>query len=116
MEDVEAVLAGDIFNRHVVLGPRDSARAGAKLDGLTGRALRSGKDVEVPADLEANIGESIDIVRHVGNVVAHFGDSLRAGQFIITGAVVPPFYLTPDDRHVSFTLEPVGGVAADFRW
>ena len=46
------VLAGDIFQRHVILGPRDAMRSGARLDGLKGRVTRSGQDVPVPADLE----------------------------------------------------------------
>ena len=30
MDDVEAMLAGDIFQRHVMLGPRDIDRAPAR--------------------------------------------------------------------------------------
>ena len=43
MDDVEAILAGDIFQRYVVLGPREASRAGARLTGLTGRLVRSGQ-------------------------------------------------------------------------
>ena len=34
MDDVQAALAGGIFQRHVILGPRDPMRSGARLDGL----------------------------------------------------------------------------------
>ena len=115
IEDVETVLDRDIFNRHVVLGPRDNARAGARLDGLKGRVLRSSKDVEVPADLEANIGELIEIVRHVGDVVAHFGDSLRAGQFIICGSVTALQIMQPGDTTFEWNLDPIGKISVDFR-
>ena len=35
-EDVQAILTRNIYQRHVMLGPRDAARAGARLDGLVG--------------------------------------------------------------------------------
>ena len=35
-EDVTAILAGNIFHRRVILGRTDTARAGARLDGLVG--------------------------------------------------------------------------------
>src|SRR5438270_5239927 len=35
-DDVEIALAGNIFHRHVILGPPDASRAGAQLDGLVG--------------------------------------------------------------------------------
>lgn len=116
IEDVETVLARDIFQRHVLIGPRDTTRAGARLDGLVGRVLRSGKDVAVPADLETNIGELIEIVRHVSSVVSHFGDGLRAGQFIICGSVTPLQTPEPGETGFEWTLDPIGKVSVGFRW
>jgi 2-keto-4-pentenoate hydratase len=114
MDDVEAALAGDIFQRHVILGPRDIMRAGARLDGLKGRVTRSGQDVPVPADLETNIGELIEIVRHVADVAAAVGGGLRAGQFIICGSLTPPMFLDPGERGIEFELAPIGGVSVRF--
>ena len=114
MEDVQAVLSGDIFQRHVVLGPRDTTRAGARLDGLSGRVTRSGKDVPVPADLETNIGEIVAIVRHVADVTAALGDGLRAGQFIICGSLTAPLFLAPDETGVEFALDPIGAISVRF--
>src|SRR5262247_3739171 len=54
MDDVEVILAKNIFQRHVIVGRRDASRAGAHLDGLSGRVNRSGDAVAVPADLQAN--------------------------------------------------------------
>lgn len=116
IEDVETVLERDIFQRHILLGRSDASRAGARLDGLTGRVIRSGKDVAVPADLETNIGELIEIVRHVGSVVAHFGDGLRAGQFIICGSVTPLQTPEPHDTGFEWNLDPIGKVSVGFRW
>jgi 2-keto-4-pentenoate hydratase len=113
MDDVEAILAGDIFQRHVVLGPRDPACAGARLAGVSGQVIRSGNALDVPADLEANTGRLVDIVRHVANVAAELGEGLRAGQFIIAGSVVPPLFVTAGET-VTFTLSPCGTVEVGF--
>ena len=104
MDDVQAVLAGGIFQRHVILGPRDPMRSGARLDGLRGRVTQSGQNVPVPADLEANIGEVVNIVRHVADVAATVGGGLRAGQFIICGSLTVPMMLEPGASGVDFEL------------
>jgi 2-keto-4-pentenoate hydratase len=114
MDDVQAALAGGIFQRHVILGPRDPMRSGARIDGLKGRVSRSGQDVPVPADLETNIGELVNIVRHVADVAAAVGGGLRAGQFIICGSLTPPMFLEPGERGVDFELAPIGSVSVRF--
>ena len=114
MDDVEAILSGDIFQRHIVLGPKDSAYAGARLDGLTGRVTRSGQDVPVPTDLETNIGEIVAIVQHVADVTDALGDGLRAGQFIICGSVTAPLFLDAGDSAVEWALDPIGAISARF--
>jgi 2-keto-4-pentenoate hydratase len=113
MDDVEAVLAGDIFQRHVVLGPADSARAGARLDDMRGHVDRSGQRSDAPPDLEANTGTLVSIVRHVAATTAHFADGLRAGQFIIAGSVVPPLFVTAGET-VTFELAPIGAASVEF--
>src|SRR4051794_17472528 len=90
MDDIQATLAGDIFQRHVILGPRDALRSGARLDGLKGRVTRSGQDVPVPADLETNIGELVNIVRHVADVAAAGGRGLGRRGFLLWGQATPP--------------------------
>jgi 2-keto-4-pentenoate hydratase len=114
MDDVEAALAGDIFQRHVILGPRDIMRSGGRLEGLKGRVTRSGQDVPVPADLETNIGELIGIIRHVADVAGAVGGGLRAGQFIICGSLTAPMFLEAGERGVDFELTPIGGVSVRF--
>jgi 2-keto-4-pentenoate hydratase len=114
MDDIERILSGDIFQRHVVLGPRDTMRGGARLNGLTGRVARSGVDVPVPADLQTNIGDIIDIVRHVADVSEATADGLRAGQFIITGSLTTPMMLDKDEHGIDFALEPIGAISVKF--
>ncbi len=113
-DDVEEALARDIWQRHVILGPKDSSRAGATLEGLTGKLVRNGKDAAVPADLEVGTGKILDTVRHVADVTAALGDGLRAGQFIICGAITGPMFLEPNETGLDFTLNPIGAVSVRF--
>lgn len=114
-EDVETILTGNIFQRHVVLGPRETVRAGARLDGLVGRVLRNGREVAATSELQANTGDVIDLVRHVASLLAAFGERLSAGDVVINGSVVPPLFLDPEDTAVVFELAPIGEAAIQFR-
>ena len=114
MDDVEGLLARDIWQRHVILGPKDPSRAGAKLGGLTGKLIRNGKDIVVPADLEVGTGTIVETVRHVADVTAALGDGLRAGQFIICGAITGPMFLEPGETGLDFRLDPIGSVSVRF--
>jgi len=114
IDDVEAVLAGDIFQRHVILGPRDTMRSGARLEGLQARVTRSGTDVPAPAALETNTGDIVGVVRHVADVAAAVADGLRAGQFIICGSITAPMSLEAGERGIDYALEPIGSVSVRF--
>jgi 2-keto-4-pentenoate hydratase len=110
-EDVEAILAGNIYQRHVVLGP---TRPDASLYGLTGRLIRRGAEAARTTDLEANTGRIADIVRHVAALLAACGERLRAGEIIIAGSVVTPLFIEPDEAEVAFALDPIGEVTVRF--
>jgi 2-keto-4-pentenoate hydratase len=112
--DVEATLAGNIFHRHVILGPVDRSRAGAKLDGLTGLVFRRGAQVARQEDLQANIGNIIDIVAHVAGTLAANGEKLAAGDVIITGSIVPPPLIEPDETAFAYTLDPMPQLSVTF--
>jgi 2-keto-4-pentenoate hydratase len=112
--DVEATLAGNIFHRHVILGPADRARAGAKLDGMTGLVFRRGAQVARQEDLQANIGNIIDIVTHVAGTLAANGEKLAAGDVIITGSIVPPPLIEPDETAFAYTLDPMSQLSVAF--
>jgi 2-keto-4-pentenoate hydratase len=114
VDDPEPILAGNIFHRRIIVGPRDSAYAGARLAGLSSDVTRHHTKVPPPASLEVNTGELIGIVQHVADVVAACGDTLRAGQFIIAGSIVPPILLEPGEDFVSYTLDPIGTLTVRF--
>jgi 2-keto-4-pentenoate hydratase len=93
-DDVESVLAGNIFHRAVVLGAWDEGHAGADLAGI---AL----DVEgrlQGADPTAVLGDLVEVVRGVADALADAGETLRAGQFVICGSVVAAFEVTAGER------------------
>jgi 2-keto-4-pentenoate hydratase len=112
--DVEAVLAGNIFHRAVILGAADKARAGAKLEGLAGLVFRRGAQVARQEDLQANIGNIIDIVAHVAGTLAASGEKLRAGDVIITGSIVPPPAIEKDETEFAYQLAPMERLSVRF--
>jgi 2-keto-4-pentenoate hydratase len=112
-DDVERILAADIYQRHVILGPHDASRAGCRLDGLTCRVSRRGSEVARTTDPQALTGELISIVRHVADVLAALDERLRAGDIIITGSITPPLWVEAGDQ-ILFTLDPVGSLSVAF--
>jgi len=113
-DDVEVTLAGNIFHRHVILGPQDKSRAGAKLDGLVGHVFRRGALVAKQEKIESLIGEMIGIVQHVAGTLGAYGEKLSAGDVIITGSIVPPPFIEPDETEFAYRLEPIGELSVRF--
>ena len=92
-KDVEEILAGNIYNRYVILGKSDTSRTGCDLDGLVGKVYRNGQEMTTVTDLQALTGNFVDIVQHVANLLLSMGQMLRAGEVIITGSIVPPLWI-----------------------
>ena len=112
-DDVERILATDIYQRHVVVGPCDTSRAGCRLEGLGCRVTRNGTEVARTPDPQALTGDYVDIVRHVAGVLDACGERLRAGELIITGSITPPLWVEAGDE-IQFELEPVGKLSVGF--
>ncbi len=112
-EDVEQILAGNIYQLGVILGPCDASRAGGVVDGLHADITRNGSAFAQTSDPQALTGDLIDIVRHVADTLAAFGQTLRAGQVIITGSIVPPLWVAAGEE-IEFRLDPVGSVSVRF--
>jgi 2-keto-4-pentenoate hydratase len=109
-EEVESILAGNIYNRHVLLGLRDPKRAGGILDGLTGHVSRNGHIMSIPTDLQVLTGDIIDIVTHVAGLLSFFGETLCAGDLIITGSIIPPLWIDHEDE-IIYQLEPIDTIS-----
>jgi 2-keto-4-pentenoate hydratase len=112
-DDVEGTLARNIYQRHVILGVCDKTHAGGALSGLNARVIRNGAEVANTSDFEALTGELISNVGHVANLLSHFGETLRAGQIIITGSITPPIWVEPGET-IGFHLEPLQPILANF--
>jgi 2-keto-4-pentenoate hydratase len=109
-DDLEAIVAANIFQRAVVLGDADQDRAGGSAAGLRARIARNGEpEAETDNPLEL-VGDLVDLTRHAADLLGSAGARLRAGEVLITGTIVPPLPLNPGDR-VDYALEPLGRVA-----
>jgi 2-keto-4-pentenoate hydratase len=109
--DVRAILAGNIFHRHVILGPVDEARTSA--EGIGGRVLRDGAEVASTDDPAALTGELIEVLRLTGELLEACGERLRAGDVVITGSVVPQVPVGPGQR-LEVELGPLGRLTVSF--
>ena len=109
-DDPEAILAADIFQRHVLLGP---VTEGATAAGTSARALKNGDEAAATADATEATGDPVDLVLHVANVVGAAGEGLRAGEVVICGSVVPALDVAPGDT-VEVRLDPLGSLTVSF--
>jgi len=112
-EDVEVILADNVFNRHVVLGKADSSRAGGQLANLTGYVSYKGEELQPVTDLQAMTGDVVELVRHVANTLSVFGETLRAGDVIITGSIILPLWVAANES-VSYRLELIDSLFVNF--
>jgi 2-keto-4-pentenoate hydratase len=109
-DDPEAILAADIFQRHVLLGPLVE---GASASGVSARILQNGEEAAATADATEATGDPVELVRHVADVVGAAGEALRAGEVVICGSVVPALSIAPGDT-VEVRLDPLGSLTVSF--
>jgi 2-keto-4-pentenoate hydratase len=107
-EDVRAILAGNIFHRHVVLGPVDGDRSTG--EGIGARVVIDGEQVASTDDPAALTGEIVEVVRLAAETLAAGGERLRAGEVVITGSALPPHPVGPGQR-VEVELPPLGALS-----
>ena len=109
--DVEEILAGGIYTRHVVLGPVVPGRETS--DGVVARIVVDGAEVAVTDDVSELVGELAGNVRSAAATLAAHGESLGDGQFLMSGSVFPPLPVRPGQR-VEVSLEPLGRLGLTF--
>jgi 2-keto-4-pentenoate hydratase len=106
-QDVETILAGNIFHRAVAFGPRaETGSPGAARILVNGEEQRTVDAESAGANLEA-------MVEAVGRRLEAADERLRPGERIITGMLAPPHKAQPGDT-VRLELEKVGGVELRF--
>ena len=102
-QDVETILAGNIFHRAVAFGPRVETDAPG-----AGRILVNGETEHemAPGETGAHLEEMVAAVASRLNAA---GEQLRPGERIITGILAPPHIARSGDR-VRLELDQLGGV------
>ena len=113
VQDVESILAGDIFHRHVLLGPPDASRAGGSAAGITARVTRDGEEIASTSEPEALTGRVAGIVRSAAATLERYGLSLHAGDVVIMGSVVPPIQVSAGQA-VRVQIDPLGVLEVRF--
>jgi 2-keto-4-pentenoate hydratase len=111
-DNLDVVLEGDVYQRHVILC--GNTRFGGSTAGLTSRLIRRGVQAANTTDPEALTGKLPDIVAHVANTLAAYGEKLSAGDIIITGSITPPIIIEPDEEAIGHALDPIGDVSVAF--
>ena len=114
-DDPEALLAGNVIHRHVLLGDPDLSRAGGDVAGVSVEVQHQGQVIAATQDPQAATGGLVGLVRHVADVLGAFGESLDAGSVVITGSTVP--LILPDiGGRFDVRLAPMGrlSVTLDF--
>jgi 2-keto-4-pentenoate hydratase len=112
-DDVEMVLADNIYNRHVILGRADASRAGCNLDSLEAQIYRNGAEAARTTDIQSLTGDVVDIVSHVAKVLSSLGGGLRAGELIIAGTIIPHLWVNPKEN-VTYALAPIDTISIFF--
>jgi 2-keto-4-pentenoate hydratase len=102
-QDVETILAGNIFHRAVAFGPRVATNEPGG-----GRILVNGEveHVLAPGETGAHLERMVEVV---AKRLAAAGEEMSPGQRIITGILAPPHAARPGDR-VRLELDALGGV------
>lgn len=103
--DIEEILAGNLFHEAVVIGNTatlngNHCNAALKINGNEVRRLEPER---LPADFAV-------IVKVVADILAQHGEQLRAGDWIISGAVTTPVEVHAGDE-ITLALAPLGEIA-----
>jgi 2-keto-4-pentenoate hydratase len=106
ISELQAILAGNVFHRGVVLGPIRAGVGPADLAALTATVTRNGT-VEQRAEFSKTGEQPGNVVRLVSERLALVGNELGAGQVIIAGALTPVVPVAPGD-HVEVDLGLLG--------
>ena len=101
-EDIEAILAGNVFHRAVALGEE---RPGGSAAGRC-RVLVDGEEAAA-APVECDVEGTVS---HVSGYLAEHGAALSPGEVIIAGSLTAPMPISPG-REIEVEVGELGAVA-----
>lgn len=106
--DAPSLIADNIWNMGMVLGPPSPAASHARLIGRRGVLTING--AERATGMSEDIGcDPLDIVAWLGAHLARRGQPLQPGQWILTGSFVPTTFPQAGDRY-GFAVEGLAPV------
>ncbi len=109
---LDTALAGGMFQRHVILG--EGRRSGGETADLSAHVFRRGRLATEAADAEALTGKVPNLLVHLANTLAAFGESLKGGDIVICGSTVPMPLIEPDETEFGYELRPIGSASVRF--
>jgi 2-keto-4-pentenoate hydratase len=107
-DDIEEILAGNVYHRHVLLG--DLAPADLDPTRVSVTVRRDGAEVAATDRPHELVGDLGWVLATTASTLAACGGALRAGDVVITGSVVPPIEVAPGQAW-QVTAEGLGEVA-----
>lgn len=113
-DNIGDMIGANIYHRHVILA--GVTRPGAGTEGLTSKLIRRGAEAASTNKPEELTGKLPDIVALVANTLAAYGETLKAGDVIITGSITPPIILEKGETSLGHVLDPIGEVSVNFTW
>ncbi len=112
-EDVERILAGDIFHRGYVLGEARAGLSLAEVAGLTATVTHGSETLDI-AEPEALTGNLMEVVARTALLAPLVARPLRQGDVILLGSIIPPRPVAPGDV-VDYTLRGFPRMSLSFR-
>jgi 2-keto-4-pentenoate hydratase len=110
--ELEAILAGNVFHRGVVLGAPAGAVGAADLASLEATVAKNGTVVERARF--ADTGEDLDaVVETIADRLALVGAQLEPGQVVIAGSLTPIVFVEPGDQ-IAVELSVLGTLEVSF--
>jgi 2-keto-4-pentenoate hydratase len=106
-DDIEPILAGNVFHRGVIFGPEVAGLRLTALEGVVkveGQAVAGGTLTEPPAVT----------IAFVQTFLADHGAVLAPGDRIIAGSLIPPMTIGSGD-HYDIDFGPLGSIGVDVR-
>jgi 2-keto-4-pentenoate hydratase len=97
LNDIEALLRGNLYQAAVLLGPEQHTIPSTPRQTIHARLHVDGKPVREsePLRLPERFGEFVQLA---ANILSQHGEQLTAGDWIICGSIVEPYVISPGNH------------------